>query len=427
MKHIRYTRSAISKFLTYILLWSLLFIRPIFSFGYDRYFTLIFPLIGVASFVLLERKSLLITKEKRLFLLFIFYHLVLLVYHRNDVESLFNLTALLVSYLSLYFYVIYNQEILGWQVFENVIFKSVFLIVGLSIPASIIMTSLGWQNAPAYFPWETIYTEQRMLLFGNSDIGHSDVLWLVTFLALYRLRNNFAKGASIFSSMFIIILGSIYLLLTKSRTGLLFALLICTYPLAVYIKRIKYLILASAILFVGIVYLASFSTLISQSITDVLYVTQERLPEVRILGSGQEKLAVFTGRDILNKSLIDFVGDHWIFGLGDGHPIFALGVNWEGEIALLSSQRVASCESILAIYAKYGIIYCLLFAIWVAHAAYVILKKRILHSDLTFEIYIIVVIFLSFITGGIFLNLYGLSGLFALYILLYQYRSSMTK
>ena len=407
----RYLTSTI---LLYTFLWSLLFFKPIFlGPHYAKYYTFFYPVICLISLFTLKNKQIVNLGRNKLFYTLLFFHIVLMVVYRQDKESLLNLSALIISYFSLYVFSLKCREEMGIQRTEDILFRTIIWISLISIPVSIFLTMLNWGNAPTHFPWEAFTSDKRFLVLAPEGVGHSNIIWLTVFGALYLItKASHRKRLNLFTISYFV-LCMVVIIFSKSRAALLFATIIFCYFTVLIGHKLKYILMFATVIITCYYYVISFNPNWSYWVQDSLWTLQENMPELRIVGSQRQKCAIFTGRDILNRVLFDYTRDNVIFGLGDSHPIFKYGVDASGKIAY-SGNRGASSESILVILAKYGLIYFLL--IWALIVKSVIVTVR---SKNSLSMVCMCIIVATLPCGGVFLQLYSLSALFVFMILLY--------
>lgn len=329
---------------------------PIFLFGPEiSYIYLIFLPFG-----LLTRKNYIFRFPKRgwpLYLLIVF-HVSLLVIYRNDIETLLNLGMLLVSYTTVFYLIMSSQKAIGQKTLEDRLFRN-FLIIGvLSFFISIFLTFIEWPTAPKLYPWDAVLSGHRLLLIrSKAEVSHTISMWFFAFAALYILKKYFSGKQNmliVFASVPIILL---FLILTKSRLAILFILIICLACLA-YKNLISYKVIPAFFftLFV-LLTLASFSKDLKHVATDKLLVIQNRLPFLRLTANKYDK-ALFAGRDILNKVMIDLAITNPFWGVGDSHPAITGGVTYTGELfAYTQAGKAMTSESAWIMAAKYGLVY----------------------------------------------------------------------
>ncbi len=405
-------------FLVGILLFS-----PIILYHNSRYFTFFFLFIEIYCFLKIKDKRSIIFEYP--FLIFILaYHVLLLIIHFNDAESVINLGALISGYFCLYLMVIYFKDSIGFQKTEKVFYHSLIAIGIINFPISALLTYLNWPGAPSYYPWEAVSGSYRFLLISGAGVGHSSQMWIMAFSILIFISRMSTKKKINIWTIFLCLIYIYLLAQTQSRMGILFALITLSMPLAYMFKRLKIILIFSISISILIVYIGSFDLGIKFKIIDAAYALQKTIPFQRILGSEQPDRYFFTGRDTLNQALLSHSANRPIFGLGDGYPIFKFGIGNDGNIAFFDWQKIGSSESVLNLAAKYGFPYLLLVFILLINSIRVTMKSKNKADILPF--YVLCIIAATSSGAGIFINLYGMSGIFMFLILFYTIKCSKT-
>lgn len=405
-------------------LYGLLLFVPIALAGNAKYFSFFYPVIGFYCFIHIKDKRT-ILKENRLLIFFLIYHVFLLFIHINDSASVVNLGALFTGYSGLYLMLIYFKTTIGLQKTEKLFFYSVVMISVISIPISTILTYLNWPTAPSYYPWESIVGSYRFILISGHGVGHSAQMWLMAFAILYIIHNMASTKKIKFWAIVLSIIYIYLLIQTKSRMGLAFASIILCMPLAYLFNRTMVVVFYGVIATLLLIYIGSVNLNFKNEVINTAYVIQEIFPYQRILGSERPDSYFFTGRDILNQALFSYSFDNAFFGLGDGHPIFDFGVDKDGNIPLFDWQKIASSESALNLAAKYGYPYLLFVFVLVAKPLFNTMRSK--NKDNILAFFVLCIIMITFSGSGLFLNLYGINGIFMFLILLYTLKCPLPK
>ena len=403
--------------LLHCFLWGLFLVMPTAMGSRSKYFTFFYLAVGFVGWLRIKQRDLLFPRRMKLVFSFLVCHLALICVHRHDIESVFNLSALMLSYYALYLLSIYCKQSMGFEGTLMVVCRIILLISIAVIPISIFLTALHWPSAPEYFPWECIGGNRRLLLLFGGNVGHSSAMWLMAFACLYLTTKAFSAGHIRGLHLVLMLLYVMMLALTRSRTGLLLIVLTLLYPLILAKPRLKYAFIVGVSLFTCTVYLSSLVPQWRVPISDRVYTLQKHLPWLRIVGSSREADVVFTGRDLLNQAMLAHARNNRMFGLGDGHPIFAYGVDASGEIALTEDEGGAKTESILVLCAKYGVVYFALLLLVIVRNGLATVKSR--HSPQNcLAIASLAVLAIALTGSGVFLQLYSTGGLFAFLIFL---------
>lgn len=397
---------------------------PIILYHNSRYFTFFFLLIGAYCFFKIKDKPSIIFEYP--FLNFILgYHVLLLIIHFNDYESVINLGSLITGYFGLYLMIIYLKEYIGFQKTEQIFNYSIIAIGIINFPISALLTYLNWPGAPTYYPWEVISTSYRFLLISGVGVGHSPQMWIMAFSVLIII-SDMKTRKKIHIWTISLSLTYIYLILkTQSRIGILFVLIILSMPLSYIFKRTKTLQFFGILIMILIVYIGSFNLEIKFKIIDTVYALQEIVPYQRVLGSERQEKYFFTGRDVLNQALLNHGVNRPVFGLGDGHPIFKFGIDDHGNITFFDWKKIASSESVLNMAAKYGIPYFVLVLILLLNSMVITFKSKNKADVLPF--YFLCIIAATSSGSGVFINLYGIDAVFMYLVLFYKLKCSDAK
>ena len=119
----------------------------------------------------------------------------------------------------------------------------------------------------------------------------------------------------------------------------------------------------------------------------------------------------FSGRDKLNQYLLSEISKKPFFGIGHTDDVFKYGVGTDLNIAY-DLKKSASSESIIVIAAKYGLPYFLILMIFIIFIPFTFynLKKNELALFQNFWS----IIFISVMSSGGLLSMYGISGFYFL-------------
>jgi len=411
----------ISKVFFFVLI-GLLAITPIFlsSSSETRYFSIIYVLLLPVLLLTMKAPHLHLRRTWSFWLLIIANLVVLLVY-LGDWPSVLNIMTFIVSYLSLFYLISKGIEVCGALALQDMVFKYIGWILLIIFAISPVFTLLQWPaNAPEYFPWDAIYSDKRLLLITGQNVGHSYAMWLMAFTAAYIMGNRFTKKCHRKGiEMFLVILLFLGLIATKSRLAMIFIgiLIMAWFSYRGLIKKRLYAIILLAMPFLYI--LSILSPSINHKTLELVKNIQNTLPGMRICASShlQGEAVVYSGRYVLNIMLIDTALEHPWFGVGHSDDRMRFGVTRDGFIAY-GEDAVASSESGLRMLAKYGSIYYLLLILFIVTPIFRAFKGY--YKDNIFVILTCGIIFLSGMGGSIFENLYGMSGLFTIILLIFH-------
>ena len=416
------TRKRFISSLVFFVMLGLMIIAPIFLSSDARYFSFIYAII-IPILLLTAKIPSLHLRRMWCFWLLISSHLIALLVYIGDVPSAINLITLILSYLSIFYLVSKSVEVYGDLVFERMVFKYVGWILIIMFSLSPVLTLLHWPaNAPEYFPWEALYTDKRLLLIIGQNVGHSNSMWLMAFTAAYimsynfRVRHRHWKVGIIFLVLFLLWM----LIETKSRLALVFISIIVMAWLS-YRKLLPSSLYAVIILITPLLY---FGSIVIPSIKyetiSLVENIQSNLPSIRLAASSdlQGTASVYSGRYVLNTMLIGAAKEGPWFGVGHSDDRLIFGANKDGFAAAGEDVAVAKSESGLRMLAKYGVIYYSILLLFVIMP--IVRAVRGYYIDNIFVITICGIILLSGIGASTFENLYGISGLYAIILLLFH-------
>ncbi|WP_295452143.1 hypothetical protein [uncultured Thiodictyon sp.] len=349
-------------------------ILSIIPIEYAGYLTAIAISLLVVSFFI--DKNALITKNPGYFILlaFITMHLCLIVMYQflGDTKSVINLIALTLGYIGIYAFVTASRTYLPtWRMIDFTFF-CFLIILAFSIPLSIGLTAINYESAPAYYPWDAFINGERLLLLrgysGGKEVGHSISMWLAALSIPYIIiRSHFS---TVQKSLLVVVM-SIFLIKTGTRTGLLlllspFSIIISS---KVFQESAKYILVGFGF-FVLIYYMTATNQDLSLSISNVAQSLQDAVPGVRLYGTDPSEGTTFIGRDTLNEMLfLESLKSPWI-GHGDESPILINGVTMDGDVASFDIDAVSNSESELRLACKYGWLYVALLGAVVIYPAF---------------------------------------------------------
>ena len=353
----------------------------------------------------------------------ILINMIMLAFYIRDRDSAINLSTLILSYLSLFYVVSKGIEHYGSYEFEDLIFKNIAWILLISLAASPILTLLQWPNAPEYFPWDAFFTDNRFLLITGKNVGHSNAMWLMAFTAAFvmQLQWNRKRRLNFLDSFFIFLLfwG---LFATKSRLALVFIGLLLMAWIN-YAKLFSKRIYASMIIISTPLFIFSIiSPTLNLKTVELVRNIQNKFPSIRISASTERELPeesyVYSGRYWLNKMLIGTIKENPWFGVGHSDDRIQFGIDRNGFIVSDREDAAASSESGLRMWAKYGSIYYFALLLFIITPIFRAIKGY--YRNNTFVISTCGIIFISGMGGTIFENLYGISGLFAMILIMFH-------
>lgn len=382
----------------------------------SKYFSIVY--IAASIILLLFRIPFFLIKRAWVFFLLIIVNLFALLVHIFDTASVINIINLVVSYLSLYYLVTAGIRYLGADEFENITFKYLQYILLITLIVSPILTFLKWSYAPEYFPWQALYSDKRFLLIVGKGVGHSNAMWLMAFSGVFIIRNIFRQKSRLGNlvNILVLLLLAWGLIETKSRTALLF-LIILLLGWAGYSKLLpKRLYALVPIIGVTLFYLSIFNPLFQHKLENAINTFQKTFPSIRIAASTTGTVSAYGGRDILNIALISVFAKNPWFGAGHSAPIFAFGIDQDGNIAY-NENHIGGSESMLRMLAKYGSFYFAALFLFVLTP--LIRAFNGYYRDNIFVISVCSIILVSGLNGPIFENLYDISSVFTIIILMY--------
>ena len=410
-------RKFISSMLFVILALLLAFWAVIFGPGNSKYFSIVY--LAAGFILMLFGMPFIPLKRAWVFFLFIVINFAVLLVYLFDKSSLLNIITLIVSYSMLYYLVSTGVRYLGVYEFENTTFKYLLYILLLSLIVSPLLTIMKWPYAPAYFPWQALVSDQRFLLIVGKNVGHSNAMWLMAFGAAYILRNIYRQKKYRVNFVYILFLFLLVwgLIATKSRTALLFIIILflqwAGYSRLIS-KRFFALVPVIAIL---VFYMSVLNPFVLSKVYNVVNDLQGIFPSIRIIASAEVVTSVYSGREILSNSFISSFIEHPWFGAGHSASIFVYGVNREGNIAY-AGDRFAVSESMLRLLAKYGSMYFAALLMFILTP--LVRAFNGFYRDNIFVISVCSIILVSGINGNVFENLYDISSLFTIIILIYM-------
>lgn len=321
---------------------------------YSKYFVFLYAIL-VFGIALKNR----IPKPRRFMSLYAYLGIncFALLAHTNDIDSVVNAGSLVVSILAItgvgYFLVAHYDN----SACHRIMVRSLAVSLAVSFVLSIILTATGWPTAPAYFPWESLWTENRLLLLVGGDVGHAPVLWLCAFLMAFLLHDIFTGRRQRAINVALLIFLVVLLLATKSRLAIVYLVQLLITALAY--KRIPFArpaTLAFPVIFVVFFLSASMSPALGIAITTTAHAVQKYVGDtVRLTPSKDSGATALAGRDLLNQALVVESLKQPLIGLGHSAPVLLYGVTRNGDLTSQSTDsKMAASESVLRIPVKYG-------------------------------------------------------------------------
>ncbi len=393
----------------------LFIINPIRFFApkYSIIFLLIITLFVIAA---TRWKLLKIQKIGRWFYLFMLFHLVLFLFYWNNITTVINILSLLISYMTLYYLVVMAIKYNGVEKFQKILFKSIIVLAFLSFLVSIFLTMFKWSSAPTWFPWESVGSNKRLLLIDGKSVGHSPIIWLMVFALSFLFKMLAERKGNKLFIIFIITFFIFCLIESKTRISLILIiwLLLCSLAYWKYFS-VKYMVLI-LIIIVGSFFLSVVKPTFYTHLTHGVRSVQEYIPFLRIdTGSSDENLDIYAGRLLLNLSLINLsIENPWI-GVGHSHQIIQYGITAQD-----TGQVLASSETVLRMLAKYGLIYFILMLVFILTPMWRAVRGY--YKDNVFVISVCGVIILTGLSSSLMENLYGTSGFFAIFLILFHFQ-----
>jgi hypothetical protein len=163
-------------------------------------------------------------------------------------------------------------------------------------------------------------------------------------------------------------------------------------------------------------YLNLLNPLYQPRVDSAINSLQKTFPSIRIIASTTSVISIYSGRDVLNIALISLFAEHPWFGAGHSAPMLVYGLNSNGEIAY-DENNITGSESMARMLAKYGLFYfCVLFLFVLTP---LIRAFNFYYKDNVFVISVCSIILVSGLNGSIFENLYNISSIFTIMILMY--------
>ena len=418
MMNIRIKKRKVISWILFIFLCAQVVLAAIFlDIESTKYFSGIYLIIGII--LISFRCSFTLYKRVWVFSLLIVTHVAaLLVNIFFSTNSVVNILTLIISYLALYYLVSAGCKYLGADEFENLVFKYLQYNLLISLIVSPLLTFLKWPSAPAYFPWQALFSDQRFLLLTGNGVGHSNAMWLMAFSGVNIIRNIFTQNKPRGNFVMILILFFLTwtLIATKSRIALVF-ILIFFLGWAGYSKLLS-MRLYALIPIIGILffYLTILNPLYLSTMENTVNVIQEIFPSIRIRSSNTTLSSAYSGRNTLNIAFISSITAHPWFGVGNSAPILFYGITQDGYIAY-DENKIGGSESMLRMLVKYGLFYYSVLFLFILTP--LIRAFNGYYRDNIFVVSVCSIILISGINGTIFENLYTISSVFTIFILVY--------
>jgi hypothetical protein len=220
------TKQDLFSFVLFFILVCLLVFWPVLLAPYNvKYLSFLYFIIGIIFLPILKIPYSFI-KRTRVFFFLLIINFIALVVHFTDSKTVVNISALVFSYFALYLLVMGGVRYLGYQNFEETVFKYFIYILLISLFISPILTYLKWPYAPDYYPWEALVSSKRLLLVIGKNVGHSDSMWLMAFGAAFIMKKIFFLNQKKIMNIVILLLLIWGLMETGSRTALLFIIIL---------------------------------------------------------------------------------------------------------------------------------------------------------------------------------------------------------
>jgi hypothetical protein len=301
--------------------------------------------------------------------------------------------------------------------FIEILIKNLIIIFFISIILTTILTLIGYPFIINYYFWNTFSSDGSAVfkILTKDGTGHSSANTILPVLFCLVQYNFFKKDNNKkLLSLFLMILFACLAYLTQSRTTLFLIILILlssfTYlGFSWFEKYFKIFIIIIGFLFLSLsakptYSYSSFEFKILDFVTSLDLFTGE---EKRLSNTS----VFFSGRDKLNQYLLSEISKKPFFGIGHNDDVFKYGVGSDLNIAY-NLKKSASSESIMVIPAKYGLPYFLIliiFIIFIPFSFYNLKKNELALFQNFWSI-----IFISTISSGGLLSMYGISGFYFL-------------
>lgn len=343
-------------------------------------------------------------------------NIVVLIFYIFELKTVLNLLQVLIAtfFFSCLGYGISTKY--NINEFIKILIENLMIIFFISIILTTILTLIGYPFIINYYFWNTLSSDGttvfKILVKGGT--GHSSANTILPILFCLVQYNFFKKDKNKkLLSLFLMILFAYIAYLTKSRTThfLIILILLSSFTylgFSWFKKYFKIIIIITGFLFL------SLSAKPTYSYSSLEFKILDFVTSLDPFTSEEKKLSntsvFFSGRDKLNQYLLSEISKKPFFGIGHTGDIFKYGVGSDLNIAY--NKKSASSESIMVIPAKYGLPYFLILTIFIIFIPFTFsnLKKNELALFQNFWS----IIFISIISSGGLLSMYGISGFYFL-------------
>ena len=301
--------------------------------------------------------------------------------------------------------------------FIKILIENLMIIFFISIILTTILTLIGYPFIINYYFWNTFSSDGSAVfkILTKDGTGHSSANTILPVLFCLVQYNFFKKDNNKkLLSLFLMILFAYLAYLTQSRTThfLIILILLSSFTYLGFSWFEKYFKIT--IIIIGLLFLSlsakptysysSFESKILDFVTSLDPFTDE---EKKLNNTS----VFFSARDKLNQYLLSEISKKPFFGIGHNDDVFKYGVGSDLNIAY-NLKKSASSESIMVIPAKYGLPYFLIliiFIIFIPFSFYNLKKNELALFQNFWSI-----IFISTISSGGLLSMYGISGFYFL-------------
>jgi len=290
---------------------------------------------------------------------YVLINIITVLIHFGEMSSILNAGSLVVSIIAIAGLAYHCVRGRDHEEVDRSLETSFWISLCVSFFISVAFTAIGFETAPSYFPWEALYTNNRLFLIQDDGVGHTPSLWVIAFLAAFMMHKVFTvkpiKGRYLF--LFTVLL--IFLFTTKSRLAIVYFINFIIMGLAyLRISFMRFMVFLFPLVFSLIFLVMSIVPPLGESINEASYEAQEMVGSaVRITPPDKDRYTVFAGRGLLNRALLETSFDHPLRGLGDDSDILLYGIDASGEIAYSPDKKRSLNESPLRLAVKYGWLY----------------------------------------------------------------------
>jgi len=398
------------------------FINQLFPHRFNSViFLLLIPLVFKENIINLNRYFALTS--------YFLINVIVLVCYIFELSTVINLLQVLVAtffFACLAYTISINFSI---DEFIKILTKNFTIILFTTIILTTFLTFVQNPLIINYFFWETLSSSTDAKVFkllSGGGTGHSSANIILPILFSLMQYNFFKKNKDErLLSFFLMILFAFFAYLTKSRTTYFLIILLSlssfTYLNFFWFKKyFKIFIIITAFLFLSMSSKPTYSYLAYEVKILNFILSLDAFTTVESKIATPEKF--FASRDFLNQRLLNEISKNPFIGIGHTDDLFTYGVTNDLSTAY-NLKRSAGSESILIIPAKYGLPYFffLMFFIVSIPFSFHNLKKNELALFQNFW----TIIFITVMSSGGLLSMYGTSGfLFLLLSLLYFFSKS---